>query len=220
MSTYTSATIIKDVRAVIDENTVSAASDALASDIDQQSLSAVIRAHTPDAVAVVEKAAPLHLMQGVSLSAAAITWDKPVEQSYSGSIPRPADFLRLLIFEMSDWDIPVFEPITAQSPLYAIQHSRFKGVRGNTARPVVALTPSRIEFFSCASDAATISAAEYMPIPVWSADNTISIPSALYRACIFQTAALTLSELGDTAAAQSLAALVPNLVADFIPARQ
>lgn len=220
---YSQSTILSAVKAVIDENLSAPAadalsgtlSDALSDDLEQTSMNDVILADVPDAVAMVEKAAPIWMVEGVDISSSPITWHeigkRNPDLAWWGSIAMPADFMRLLLFEMSDWDYPVSDPITDQDARYARQRSPFRGVRGNPNRPVVALHNSRIEFYCCLSKEATITSAQYAPWPKWT-DTDISIPPRLYRAAIYQTAALTLQQLGMSETAKDLSTLVPMLI--------
>lgn len=257
---YSQSTILSAVKAVIDENLSAPAadalsgtlSDALSDDLEQTSMNDIILANVPDAVAMVEKAAPIWMVEGLPLfdnetgldtSGQPITWHEigtrnshsessislisPIsptsptttttpepsnpDLAWWGSIAMPADFMRLLLFEMSDWDYPVSDPITDQDARYARQRSPFRGVRGNPNRPVVALHNSRIEFYCCLSKEATITSAQYAPWPKW-ADTDISIPPRLYTAAIYQTAALTLQQLGMSETAKDLSTLVPMLI--------
>lgn len=229
---YSQSTILSAVKAVIDENLSAPAadalsgalSDALSDDLEQTSMNDIILADVPDAVAMVEKAAPIWMVEGLPLfdnetgldtSGQPITWHeigkRNPDLAWWGSIAMPADFMRLLLFEMSDWDYPVSDPITDQDARYARQRSPFRGVRGNPNRPVVALHNSRIEFYCCLSKEATITSAQYAPWPKWT-DTDISIPPRLYRAAIYQTAALTLQQLGMSETAKDLSTLVPMLI--------
>ncbi len=82
---------------------------------------------------------------------------------------------------MTDWLVPVLEPITADSPLYAQQRSPYAGVRGTPERPVCAITPDRrLEFYSCRTKNAGIAHALYMPMPAI-VDNSIDIAPRCYQ---------------------------------------
>lgn len=165
------------IKIALDQNNVSTQLFAT-SDVDTLSLDELVESKIADAIRNVELNAPLHLLDGgVTFpdSSQVITWIS--QQGYGpGSVILPTDFLRLVCFKMSDWDHPVFVPISETDPLYAVQRSRFGGVRGNPQKPVCAIvtrnTGLHLEFYSCAEDAdATVAMASYIPLPA------LTIPS-------------------------------------------
>ena len=105
-------------------------------------------------------------------------------QGNAGWLLLPDDFMRLLIFQMSDWHRPVTAAITPASPLYALQSSRFEGLRGCPQRPLcaVVMRPEglSLEFYSCASQDAAIARAQYAPLPTLRPDGSIEIPELIY----------------------------------------
>lgn len=229
---YAQEEIVKAVKAVIDENIEDA--EALTNDIEQRSMDDVIKALVVDGVAAVLQAAPIWKVEGEDIKASPITWheiggkkrrmgeETPITRgdvAYWGSIAMPEDMMRLALFEMSDWAMPVAQPITDQDARYEQQKSRFRGVRGNTDRPVVALHNGQIEFYCCNNNSATITTAIYIRWPRWETEegdggkNTyIDIPQKLYRAAVYQTAALTMQELGEGQTGKDLAALVLSFI--------
>ncbi len=176
---YTTAQIIKDTRVALGLNEEAPA--ALILDDEQLTIDQRIRACIIDAVTEAHLQAPLHWLTNASAFSATIAWngDQP-----NGSITLPSDFLRLVAFRMSDWLQPVAEPILITDPAYALQLSPYPGVRGTPERPVCALVPGgTMEFYSCSSQAATISQSLYMPIPSVSY-NSIDIAPLCYNLVI------------------------------------
>lgn len=126
--------ITKDVRVCMDENRVT---EALlgAVDADTLRLDEVIQSKILEAVRRVHSIAPYPLLeQGHNLPDRIFWGDQE-----SGWVLLPEDFMRLVVFEMSDWERPVYTSIDTDDPLYLRQRSRFKALRGTAQRPVVAL---------------------------------------------------------------------------------
>lgn len=168
---FTVSSLKSAIKIALDQNNVSTQLFNTG-DVDTLSLDELVESKIADAIRNVELNAPYHLLDGGTVfpaSAQVITWES--QQGYGpGSVLLPEDFLRLVCFKMSDWDHPVFVPILETDPLYAVQRSRFGGVRGNPQRPVCALvnrsTGLNLEFYSCASDSdASVAMASYIPVP-------------------------------------------------------
>ena len=126
-----------------------------------------------------------------------IGWD--MQAGYgSGHIVLPADFLRLIVFQMSDWSMPVTLAIDETSPLYSRQKSRYAGVRGNPQRPVVAIVQqpigSVLEFYSCEQgEHVYIKMARYAPLPkkyTLNEEEVIELPEKLIRPVVYCAAYL------------------------------
>lgn len=160
--------IKEEVRIVLDRNCVSSPLSGLG-DVDTLSLDDMIENSIEDAARIVESSAPSHLLDKGRLLSTKIGWDKE-KGNGSGYVPLPDDFMRLISFQMSDWSHPVTEAITEEDPRYALQRSRYCGVRGTPQNPVVAITkwPTGLvlEFFSCnAGSDVAVKRARYIPIP-------------------------------------------------------
>ncbi len=187
--------IMREVRIAIDENKMS---EQLIDDedIDTLSLDEIIRSKIVEAVRRVEIAAPVHLLEGGVPFGDAVYW----RSKGSGWILLPEDFMRLLVFKMSDWERPVYEPITAADPQYQLQFSRYKGLRGNPQKPVVAIVTRAegraLELFSCKDTNATVEQAVYLPLPKVDRDGGINIPGRCYRSVVYETASLVLATIG------------------------
>lgn len=209
MSTYSVSDLKQDIRVALDQNNVS--TQLLESgDIDTLTLDELIESKIEDAVRIVEMSAPLSMLDGgvtFPASSQVISWDS--QAGYGpGSVILPTDFMRLVCFKMSDWDHPVFVAIDEWDPLYAVQRSRFPGVRGNPQKPVCALvmrnTGLHLEFYSCAQDSnASIAMASYLPIPKISSSQ-ISICAKLKPAVVYYAAYLVALAIGEADRAATL----------------
>lgn len=204
--TYNISDLQTEIRIALDQN---ATSTALIADVDTLSLEEIIESKIADAARIVESQAPFYLLdQGKALAdETAITWQS--NPGYGmGRIHLPDDFLRLICFKMSDWDMAVYEPITAADPLYSRQHSRFRGIRGNPQHPVVAIVSApaglMLEFFSCEAGANVgIEEGRYIAIPQVS-NGTIELCEKLVRPIIYYAAYLTASSIGQADLATSM----------------
>ena len=197
------ATIIKDVRVAIDENTsVTPFTDESGNifDPDTLEMEEIIKSKIPDGINAVRAAAPISMLaparkaSGTDLT---VTWTD--EEKGIGHIALPDDYLRLVMFKMSDWAHAVSVAVSPDSPLYHQQFSEWKGVRGNPSRPVIAFATDMetgeavLQFFSCDN---TEAKAELTYIQrserQESDDGTVSyeIENAVYRPVLLKTAAL------------------------------
>ena len=160
--------IVKAVKVILDENTSSEALQNLG-DVDTLTLEEIIESKVEDAARLVAMSAPLYMLDGGKAFGDSIGWDMSVGRG-SGRIVLPDDFLRLIIFQMADWSMPVSEAITEQDPLYARQRSRFPGIKGCPESPVVAIVNQPIgkvlEFYSCSmGEGVYIKMSRYQPVP-------------------------------------------------------
>lgn len=200
---YTIDRIVEDVRVCMDQNRTS---DALFADDDSESLKLdeVIKSKILEAVERVHTEAPYQLLeQGHNIvdDVNSIYWG----DLESGWVLLPDDFMRLVVFEMSDWERAVYSVLTPDSPEYAKQRSRVKAVRGTAQRPVCVLgvrpEGKVIEFYSCKSEEATITRAVYIPYPViemeGSGSDGVDISERCYQAVVYTVSALTLTTCGE-----------------------
>lgn len=187
--------IARDVRIAIDENKTS---ERLISDEDIETLSLndIILSKIEESVRSVLNTAPLHLLDSGKHFGDAIFW----RSKGSGWTLLPEDFMRLMIFKMNDWERPVYEPISAGDPRYQLQFSRYKGVRGNPQKPVVAIVRRSeglaLELFSCRDNNATVEQAVYMPLPKIDCNDGIEIPERCYTSAVYECASLVLASIG------------------------
>lgn len=200
----------RDVRIAIDENKTS---EQLISDedIDTLSLNDIIRSKIVEAVQRVESSAPTHFLEEGHSFGEAVCW----EQNGSGWTLLPDDFMRLVAFRMSDWERTCYSAISADDPLYDLQSSRYKGVRGNVQKPVcaVVMRPEGkvLEFYSCNSEDAYVKRASYIPYPEIDEDDGIDISERCYTAVVYMTAALVLTAYGDSERSAQLTTLAKSI---------
>lgn len=207
MPTYSKETIAKDVRIAIDENeTITAFNDSDGTTVDPATLELddMIVSKIAEAVNLVRMVAPLYRLE-LTHTTPTVSW---LDQSLCIGIVRlPADFLRLALFKMSDWPHGVAQAITPASPMYRQQFSKWGGVRGNASKPVIAFScePSTgeatIEFFSCASTAATAELSYVERIE--DEQESYEIENPIYRAVVYKTASLVMSAYGNAALSQA-----------------
>ena len=188
--------IMQDVRICLDQNMTS---DALleSGDIDTLALDDIIRSKILEAVRRVHMDAPNYLLEGGHNFGDAVYWS----ELESGWVLLPQDFMRLVVFEMDDWEQAVYQAISTDDPEYEKQRSRFKGIRGTAQRPVcaIAIRPEGrvLEFYSCKSKDAQVSRAMYIPYPKIDEDNGVDICERCYNSVVYTAAGLTLLTCGE-----------------------
>lgn len=198
MAVYQFPGIEAAVRNVLDRNMESAQliSDG---DVDTLAQDDIIRSSIPRAARNVEMIAPVNFLEQGHDIGGGLYWNA---DGKTGWVLLPDDFMRLIVFEMSDWERAVYEPITPDSPLYAQQKSRWGGIRGNTEKPVCALCTRPegrvLEFYSCKSDEAYMTRGTYIPYPKEDAHGGIDLSPRCYDAVVYEAASLVAATLGDT----------------------
>lgn len=194
--------MVRDVRVCIDQNMV-CDSLVVSTDIETLSLDDIIRSKVLPAVRMVEMTAPVHLLENghnfVDDDGKAndvIFWGKDC----SGSVLLPDDFMRLTVFEMSDWERPVFEALSPSDSAYSLQRSSIVGVRGNWQRPVCAIVTRPegkvLEFYRCKSEDATVSRAVYLPYPSIDKTGGVDLPERCHDSIVHMCAGLVLATYG------------------------
>lgn len=198
--------IARDIRIAIDQNAEGRPLRELG-DSDQLTLDEIVASNIEPAAAAVMKAAPYTMLELGHLLPTDVMWG----DMGSGWVMLPRDFMRLVVFEMSDWERPVYNPITPADPLYARQRSRWAGVRGTAQRPVVAIVTRQeglaLEFYSCKSEDAEVAKGAYVAWPRTDRDGWIDISQLCYRAMVCKAAALTCLAVGEAERAQAFEAL-------------
>lgn len=183
--------IVRDVRVAL--NLDSAPLPAIEAACAGLPLDEIIRAKAVEAVRQVHlQALPCQLecARPFVPDVLGITWT----DGCAGWLALPADFLRLVTFEMNDWERPAGEPIDPASAVYALQRGRYEGLRGSPQRPVVAIvrhaTGLALEFYACRSRTAAIRRALYVPEPkIDEQADTLAVSAPLYGEVIALTAA-------------------------------
>lgn len=200
----------RDVRIAIDENKTG---EQLISDedVDTLSLNDIIRSKIVEAVRRVESSAPVRYLEEGHVFGDAIYW----ERNGSGWTLLPDDFMRLVAFRMSDWERTCYMAISADGPLYDLQSSRYKGIRGNVQKPVCAVVNraegKALEFYSCNSEDAYVKRASYIPYPEIDEDDGIDISERCYTAVVYMTAALVLTAYGASEQAAAMNTLAKSI---------
>ena len=203
--------IMQDVRICLDQNMTS---EALleSGDIDTLALDEIIKSKILEAIQRVHLDAPNYLLEGGHNFGDAVYW----RELESGWVLLPQDFLRLVVFEMDDWERAVYTAISTDDPEYEKQRSRFKGIRGTAQRPVCALAirpeGKVLEFYSCKSTEATVSRAMYLPYPSIDEDGGVDVCEHCYKAVVYTAAGLTLMTCGEVDKASTFS----NLAKTFL----
>lgn len=203
---YNISDLKREIRIAIDQNMVSTQLSEL-KDIDTLSLEDIIESKIAPAARIVEQIAPAYLLDSGRAFAETISW-KSQKGFGMGWVQLPDDFLRLVTFQMSDWDYAVTVPITEQDSLYEQQHSRYPGIRGCPQRPIVALVHQPIglvlEFYSCSAGSDVyVKRARYIPIPRI-AGSSIELCEKLQPAIIYYAAYLTALSIDNKSLAESM----------------
>lgn len=166
-------------------------------DLDTLNLDVMISNLLPDAIRDVETEAPLKLLDGGET----LKGDIFFSGNGSGFIILPDDFMRLLIFRMSDWSRAVTEAIDYESPTYQLQSSKWSGIRGTWQKPVCAVVRRSegrvLEFYSSRSEDAYVTQGTYLRYPSIDSGGGIEVCRGCYRASVYRCASMVLSILGD-----------------------
>ncbi|MEG1729363.1 MAG: hypothetical protein RR280_07470 [Bacteroidaceae bacterium] len=201
MAIYKVDDIIKEVRICFDENETST---PLIDECNEPTLSlnAIIKNNIRSAARSVIEYSPTRLLDDGIDFISAIRWKNSTAPGIGmGSISLPPDFMRLVIFKMSEWNRPVTNVIYDTDPTYYLQHSKFSGISGGVDKPVCAITTDktgkRFEFFSCkAGSSSHIDVAQYIPYPDFkniSNIECIDVCKNLYIPFIYYCTALSFS---------------------------
>lgn len=193
--------MIGDVRVAMDMNRSAKALVAVG-DKETLLLDELIQSKLLEGIRITEMEAPVIMLEsGHDLSEDGNLY---IGKDGKGFVVLPEDFMRLICFRMSDWKRAVFTPITPEDPLYAQQSSRFKGICGNTEKPVVALVKRQegkvLEFYSSRDSSATIVQSPYLPMPKIDEYGGIDVSEDCYESAVCRTAYLVLTTLGDSLA--------------------
>lgn len=197
---------MRDVRICLDQNMTS---EQLLQDddVDTLALDDIVRSKILEAVVRVHSNAPTYLLEEGHNFGDAVFWG----DLESGWVLLPQDFMRLIVFEMSDWERAVYEAISPTDPKYALQRQRIKALRGTAQKPVcaIAMRPEGrvLEFYSCKSKEAYVRRAQYLPYPKIDRNDGIDISERCYTAVKYTAASLILLTLGESDKASAFAEL-------------
>lgn len=188
---YSVQEVIKDVRKALDENEVNT---FFIDDVYTLSMDAIIEQKITDAARSITVSAPSRLLDGGISFATSVKWDSGTVGKGMGYTDLPEDFMRLVIFQMSDWRRPVVSPIEDTDPIYFLQKSKFPGIRGGIDKPMCAITTyptgKVMEFYSCVGgESVFVKIARYLPYPSIK-DGGIDICPHVYIPIIYYTAGL------------------------------
>lgn len=203
--------ILEDVRLCIDQDQQS---NPLIDDSDVGTLllDDIIRSKVLEAIQRVHIDAPNHLLESGHNFGDAVYW----RELESGWVLLPEDFMRLVVFEMDDWDRAVYTAISTSDLEYEKQRSRFKGIRGTPESPVCALglrPEGRVlEFYSCRTRDAKVRRGVYIPYPNIDEDGGVFVCERCYRAVVYTAAGLTLLTCGESERANSLSELAQTFL--------
>lgn len=210
---YNVSDIIKDVRIILNENSISSQL-ILSEDIDTLEIDEAIRREITDAVRSVTESAPSVLLDGGINFAETVGWESGVVGKGMGYTTLPDDFMRLLVFRMSDWKRPVTDIIDESSPRYNVQRSKFIGIRGGVDKPVCAIVTypegKVLEFYSCIGGSSVfVKLARYIPYPsiipaTDGCEEQIVICRRLYTSSVYYTAGLVCMIFKDKEHAEAL----------------
>lgn len=208
---YQLAEIVKDVKIALDENMTSEGLLAL-EDVETLSMEEIIESKVVEAVRRVESSAPVNMLESGQNLVDAIFW----KEKGSGFVVLPGDFMRLMVFKMSDWERVVTDAITVDDPIYAKQSSRYKGIRGNKQKPVCAIVNRPegrvLEFYSCDNESATMEMGVYRPYPKIDEYKGVEISKRCYMAVIYTLGALVLMTYGESEKASVLLELSKSVI--------
>lgn len=193
---YNIREIMRDVRICLDQNMTSAPL-LQDDDADTLALDDIVRSKISEAVVRVHSNAPAYLLEEGHNFGEAVYWG----DLESGWVLLPQDFMRLIVFEMSDWERAVYAAISGSDPQYALQRQRVKALRGTAQRPVCAIVNrpegKALEFYSCKSEDAYVKRGQYMPYPEIDENGGIDISERCYTGVKYAAASLVLYTLGE-----------------------
>ena len=196
MSNYSVASLVEKVRIALDENATT--TSLLTGTVETLGLNAIIEQKIAHAARQITERAPSHLLDGGKAFAESLTWPSGTVGSGYAYASLPDDFMRLVVFQMSDWARPVVNAINDNDPRYFLQKSKFSGIKGNTEKPVCAITTHStgkvMEFYSCSGGSGvTVKTARYLAYPEAKISNEVLVYDLcpkLFDAIIYQTAGL------------------------------
>ena len=195
--------VMRDVRICLDQNM---SSEALLEngDVDTLVLDEIVRSKIVEAVERVHRSAAPYLLEEGHNFGDSVLWG----DHESGWVLLPHDFMRLIVFEMSDWERAVYSAISVMDPEYELQRQRVKALRGTAQKPVCVIATRAegkvLEFYSCKSRKAYVRRGVYLPYPRIDAEGGIDISERCYRGVVYAAAALVLQTMGESEKAATM----------------
>lgn len=183
--------IIADVKALIDENAAANGWDSgdLAGEMPTLSINDTIRGLIEETAMEVELKAPLELLDDPHPFAEA--WI--IDSEGRGRVMLPEDIMRLVVFKMSDWRVPVYVMLMPGDVGYSAQDSPYPELRGTAERPVCRRVDTNaggvLEFYACRSTEAEVESALYIPRPMIDHHGGIDLCKGCYRTIVSAIAA-------------------------------
>lgn len=206
---YSIHDVMRDVRICLDQNMTSELLLAT-EDVDTLALDDIVRSKILEAVVRVHTEAPTYLLEAGHNFGDAVYWG----EQESGWVMLPRDFMRLIVFEMSDWERAVYGAISTLDTEYELQRGRVKALRGTAQKPVCAIASRPegrvLEFYSCKSESAYVRRAQYLPYPKIDRNEGIDICERCYTAVVYAAASLVLLTLGESEKSAALSAESKN----------
>lgn len=205
--TYTVASIVEEIRVVLDQNMSSTELSELG-DVDTLSLDDLIKSKIEDAAQQVILSAPYTLLSDIGTS---LTGSPTIGVSpFRANLTLPDDFLRLLCFKFTGWDYPLYEALPPSSPLYLQAHSKYN-VCGTKDRPLVFLCPGSsskvLEVFCASSTSDTLDGCQYVKKPAIttvSSTDQIDLGKRLKRPTVYYAAYLVALAIREADVAEKL----------------
>ena len=195
--------VMRDVRICLDQN-LTREQLLQTDDIDTLALDDIVKSKILEAVVRVHTNAPTYLLEQGHNFGDAVYWG----DLESGWVLLPQDFMRLIVFEMSDWEKAVYTAISTTDPEYDLQRQRLKALRGPAQKPVCAIATRpegrTLEFYSCKSENVYVRRAQYLPYPKIDKDEGIDICERCYTAVVYAAASLVLLTLGEAEKSSAL----------------
>ena len=159
----------------------------------------VLRSKALEAVDWAHASAPYHFLDGGHNLGGVdtLTW----RGEGCGEVLLPDDFLRLLVFEMSDWERSVYALLTPGDAGYPRLRSRVRALRGTPQRPVCALGVRGdgrvLEFYSCRDEGATVSKGVYVPRARVDGHGGVEVSERCRLGAVYALAGLALLTCGE-----------------------
>ncbi len=109
-----------------------------------------------------------------------------------GELELPCDFLRLVVFRMSDWKRSVTTAVSSDSSVYSLRFAPRPSRMNIRKSPAVAIVEGRcrkrLEFIGSSDPGAFVERAGYLPVPLLESGDSLWIPRRLISEVVEKTA--------------------------------